>query len=121
MLAVVIGLLAVTLLTDMPGEALITAVAGYVLVLAEVTFAASVAVAMRALPRSRRVSALAAVAIGAAWLYCRALVGYAHLWKAPAAGAWYAAVMVAAAWTIAHLANRLWTKDKLMACARGSA
>ncbi len=119
-LAVVVALLAAVLLTSRPGEELIATVASYVLVLAEIAFAVSVGLVVRALPRSGGLTAAAAIIVGGAWLYVVA-EGHGHLWKAPPAGALYAAILVAASYAVLRLANRLWTNDKLMACARGSA
>lgn len=120
-LAVAVGIVAANLLTNMPGEAMVAWVAGYVLVLAEIAVAVSAALVLRALPHSKVVCAAAVVIVLGVSLYCWAVIGYAHLWKAPPAGASYAVVLMAAAYGLVHLANRLWTNDKLMACARGSA
>ena len=48
------------------------------------------------------------------------MVGRAALSQAPPAGVLYAVILVASAYAILRVANRLWTKEKLMACARGA-
>lgn len=94
--------------------------ASHVLVLAEVAFAVSVGLVIRTLPH-RPVGTWAIGAVVAAlWIYTRT-VGQASLSKAPPAGLFYAVALLASAYAILRLADRLWTKEKLMACARGAA
>ena len=96
-------------------------VASHVLVLAEVAFASSVALVIRALPRPTRFSAIAAAVLAGCWIYMRWVVGYAALSHWPAGGTLYAAALVAATFAILRLANRMWTTEKLLACARHGA
>lgn len=94
--------------------------ASHVLVLAEVSFAVSVGLVLRVLPRRVVVDSAIFIAIVAAWIYSR-VIGKETLWKAPSAGVLYALALVVSAYLILRLADRLWTKEKLMACARGAA
>jgi hypothetical protein len=96
-------------------------VASHVLVLAEAGFALSAALVLRALPRSTLAIGVAAAVVAIWWTYLRWFVGYANLSHWPAPGVLYAAVMVAATFALLRVADRMWTTDKLMACARRGA
>lgn len=93
--------------------------ASHVLVLAEISFAVSVALVIRALPHRRVVAGAIAAVVAALWIYTRT-VGEAALSKAPPAGVLYAVALVVSAYAILRVADHLWTKEKLMACARGA-
>jgi hypothetical protein len=92
---------------------------GHVLLLAEVAFAISVALALRAIPRRAIVEWIAGLTLLGLWTYAGTF-GDQTSWKAPAAGALYGIVLAAATYALLRLADRLWTKEKLMACARGA-
>lgn len=93
-------------------------VAGHVLVLAEAALAVSVALVIRAAPRPTLVNLAAGAALGACWIYVRWFIGYTTLSHWPAAGIFYAAAMVVATFAVLRVANRMWTTEKLLACAR---
>ena len=106
------------LFNAIPVSTSLQVVASHVLVLAEAGFAVSVALVLRALPRSTLVSGAAAAAVALCWIYVRWFVGYANLSHWPAAGMLYAAVLAAGTFALLRVADRMWTTDKLMACAR---
>jgi hypothetical protein len=89
-------------------------------ILAAVGFAVSAALVLRALPRHRVVEWVIGAAVIGLWIYAKT-VGHATLWKAPVADGLYAAILVAGTCILLLVANRMWTKEKLMACARGVA
>lgn len=108
------------LFTGMDALAVIDVAASHVLVLAEISFALSAALVLRVLPhRSLWAYAAGAIFIGL-WIYSRT-IGATNLWKAPAAGSLYAIALVAGTFAILRVADRLWTNEKLTACARGAA
>jgi hypothetical protein len=98
----------------------IESAASHVLVLAEISFAVSVGLVIRALPHRVVVSWAIGAVIAALLIYTRT-VGEAALSKAPPAGVLYAIALVVSAYAILRVADRLWTKEKLTACARGAA
>jgi hypothetical protein len=99
--------------------AVISKSASHVLVLAEVAFAVSAGLVILVLPHRRVVACGFAVVVAGLWIYTR-MVGRSGLSQAPPAGVMYAAILVASAYAILRVADRLWTKEKLMACARGA-
>jgi hypothetical protein len=107
------------LFNETSGAALFDTIAANVLVLAELAFAISVALVIRALPWPTIVSAVTAIAMLGIWAYYHWIAGYAAAWRGQTAGLMHALVLVAATYAILRVADRLWTKEKLMACARG--
>ena len=108
------------LFNETSGAALFDTMSSYVPVLAELVFAISVALVIRALPGSTIVTAVTASAFLGIWAYYHWLAGYAAAWQGQPAGLMHAVVLVAATYPILRVADRLWTKEKLMACARGA-
>jgi hypothetical protein len=92
----------------------------HVLVLPAVGFSVSAALVIRALTRHLVVESIVGITFIGLWLYAKA-VGQATLWKAPAAGGFYAVTLVACTFILLLVAKRMWTNEKLMACARGAA
>lgn len=117
--AVLVSVLWARLMMGPDALSVIDRAADHVLVLAEVAFAVSVGLVIRALPHHLVVSATTGAIVVGLWIYTR-VVGEAALPKAPPAGVFYALAIVASACAILRVADRLWTKEKLMACARGA-
>lgn len=101
------------------GDAL-RVVANHTLLLAEVPLAIAIALVARALPRSNQVRASMGIVLGVIWLHMKFNIGYANLTRLPAGGMMYAIAMAVLAWSVLALANRMWTPEKLLACARGA-
>lgn len=122
-LAIAAGLLVPTLWASLVmgpiAVVVIEGFASHVLVLAEISFAVSVGLVIRALPHRTLVTWAIGGVVAALWIYTRA-VGEAALSKAPPAGVFYAVALVVSGYAILRVADRLWTKEKLMACARGA-
>lgn len=101
-------------------EHAITVMANHTMLLGEVAFAIGAAVVIRALPRYKQVMLAFGLLLGGCWLYVRFVVGYAHLSHWPAGALMYTTLMALSTWLMLRLANRLWTPEKLMACARAN-
>ncbi|MES2756100.1 MAG: hypothetical protein V4693_01900 [Pseudomonadota bacterium] len=101
-------------------QPLIEPVVSHVPVLAAIGFAVSAGLVIRAIPRRLAVETFTGLLFVGLWVYARA-VGHATLWKAPAAGGFYTVTLVACTCILLLVAKRMWTKEKLLACARGGA
>lgn len=119
-MAILISVLYQRLLQVDRFEHTITAMANHTMLLGEVAFAIGAAVVIRALPRYKQFMLASGLLLGGCWLYVRFVVGYAHLSHWPAGALMYASLMTLATWLMLRLANRLWTPEKLMACARAN-
>lgn len=93
-------------------------VANHTLLLAAVALAVSVGLVVRALARQELVVTTGAALILAGWAYARFVVGYAALAHWPANPVLYATLMSTATYVMLAIANRMWTPEKLIACAR---
>ena len=101
-------------------EQALQTVTNHVLMMATVPFAISVALVLRALPRPNSVRIAIFLILCACWLYIRFVVGYSKLPRWNTDGLTCAAILLGMSWLTLRLANRMWTAEKLIACARGS-
>lgn len=117
-LVVCVFVLAARLIEAMPIVAALRMVADNALLVPVVVLAVSIGLVLRALPRQQIVLGICFAIIVAGWAYARFVVGYAALSHLPANPVLYAALMTTAAFAMLAVANRMWTPEKLVACAR---
>lgn len=96
-------------------------VARHTPVMWEVGFAVSAALVLRALPRSVLVKGAIATVIGCAWIHMTWFGGRGELPWSGAGMLIMQIAMPAATVVLLYVANRMWTNEKLLACARHGA
>lgn len=110
------------LLKGQPVWDALVAVAVYAPVMWEVAFAVSAALVLRALPRYHPVTIAIGIVLACCWFYLRWSVGRADLPQLRGAGMLIMMLTTAAATAVLlRVANRMWTTEKLLACARHGA
>lgn len=110
------------LLKGQPVWDALVAVAVYAPVMWEVAFAVSAALVLRALSRYHPVTIAIGVVLACCWFYLRWSVGRADLPQLRGAGMLIMMLTTAAATAVLlRVANRMWTTEKLLACARHGA
>lgn len=117
-IVVCVFVLAARLFEAMPIIEALRIVADHALLAPTVVLAVSTGLVLRALERPQLVLGTGFALIVAGWAYARFVVGYSALWHWPANPVLYAALMTTGAFAMLGVANRMWTPEKLIACAR---
>lgn len=99
----------------------LVAITVYAPVLLELVFAVSAALVLRTLPRYHPVVIAIGIVLACCWFYLRWSVGRGDLPEWHGAGMLITTTSAAATAVLLRVANRMWTIEKLLACARQGA